>query len=75
MSKKAGEHLEIWKIAQREKGRPLHKASYGAPMSPSSNDDKSSDPEPPLSKLVMKCRKQRKMSFEESDIPLMELAK
>ena len=68
-------NLDEWEIPKDKKGRPMHKATYVAPMSSTSNDDESSNEDPPLAKQVKRCRKQRETSSDEDDIPLMELAK
>ena len=50
----------------------MHKARNVAPMSSSSSDDEPSDPEPPLSNMGKKCRKQRETSSVEYEISLIE---
>ena len=68
-------NLDELEIPKDKKGRPMHKATYVAPMSSSSSNDESSNEDPPLGKQVKRCRKQRETSADADDIPLMELAK
>ena len=58
-------------------GGTTGKVKYAVAVNSSSDesDIESSEQEEPSTKIVKKCRKQREISLDEDDIPLMELTK
>lgn len=72
-------HVDDWQLPTDKVGRFLRPTNYGVPpiseSDISSDTDKETDDDVPLSKLAHRYRKERENSSNESDIPLMELKK